>query len=122
LNSDRAALPQGFRLRVKLTVRGRTGAGDSVDFYRELKLFKEYLMTTITFATLELVEKLKTAGLAQEQAEAVIRAISAAQQDLVTKADLEQALAPIRTDLTVLKWMMGVILAGVVSLVIKGFF
>jgi hypothetical protein len=30
------------------------------------------------------------------------------------KADLEQALAPIRTDLTLLKWMMGAMLyAGV---------
>ncbi len=79
-------------------------------------------MTTITFDTLQLMDKLKAAGLPPEQAEAVVRAISEAQSDLVTKADLEQALAPLRTDLTVLKWMMGVLLAGVMSLILKGFF
>ena len=33
-----------------------------------------------------------------------------------------KALAPIRADLAVLKWMMGVLLAGVLSLVMKTFF
>lgn len=79
-------------------------------------------MTTITFDTLQLVDKLKAAGFPPEQAEAVVWAISEAQSALVTKADLEQALAPLRTDLTVLKWMMGMLLAGVMSLVLKGFF
>jgi hypothetical protein len=79
-------------------------------------------MTTITFDTLELSEKLKAAGIPPEQAEAVVRAIVEAQSQLVTKGDLETALAPIRTDLTVLKWMLGVLLAGVVSLVLKAFF
>jgi hypothetical protein len=79
-------------------------------------------MTTITFDTLELVDKLKSAGIPQEQAEAVVRAITQAQGQLVTKADLEVALAPIRTDLAVLKWMLGVLLAGVVSLVLEAFF
>ena len=79
-------------------------------------------MATVPFDTLQLVDKLKAAGFPPEQAEAVIRAIGAAQSELVTKADLEQALAPLRTDLTVLKWMMGVLLAGVMSLILKGFF
>lgn len=76
-------------------------------------------MATVTFDTLEWVDKLKTAGFAPEQAEAVVRAIGTAQDELVTKANLEQALAPIRTDLTLLKWMMGAVLAGIVSLIIK---
>ena len=83
-------------------------------------------MATVIFDTLELTGKLKEAGFAPEQAEAVVRAISAAQEDLVTKADLEQVLegklAPIRTDLTLLKWMMGAILAGIISLIIKTLF
>jgi hypothetical protein len=79
-------------------------------------------MATVTFDTLELVEKLKAAGFAQEQAEAVVRAIGTAQDQLVTKPDLQEALAPIRTDLTLLKWMMGAILAGVISLILKGLF
>ncbi|MBK5962749.1 DUF1640 domain-containing protein [Thiocystis minor] len=83
-------------------------------------------MTTITFDTLQLVDRLKAAGFAQEQAESVVRVISDAQEELVTKTyldhTLEKTLAPIRTDLTVLKWMMGVLLAGVMSLILKGFF
>jgi hypothetical protein len=48
---------------------------------------------------------------------------------LLTKTDLETALTPIKTDLTVLKadavtqkWMMGILIAGVMSIVIKSFF
>ncbi|KJV05197.1 DUF1640 domain-containing protein [Methylocucumis oryzae] len=79
-------------------------------------------MTTITFDTLQLVDKLKAAGIPQEQAEAVVRTIAEAQTQLVTKTDLDIALAPLKTDLAVLKWMMGVMLAGIVSLVLKTFF
>jgi hypothetical protein len=83
-------------------------------------------MSTVTFDTLELVEKLKTAGFAQEQAEAVVRVIADAQQDLVTRAYLDQALqrelAPIRTGIAVLKWMMGVVIGGLVALIITSFF
>lgn len=79
-------------------------------------------MTTITFDTLELVDKLKTAGIPQEQAEAVVRVIADAQNKLVTKDDLEIALSPLKTDLAVLKWMIGILIAGVMSLVLKTFF
>ncbi|MGQ0593798.1 MAG: DUF1640 domain-containing protein [Gammaproteobacteria bacterium] len=79
-------------------------------------------MTTVTFDTLQLVEKLKAAGIAPEQAEAVVRVIVESQNELLTKTDLEIGLAPIRTDLAVLKWMMGVLLAGVLSLILKTFF
>jgi hypothetical protein len=40
----------------------------------------------------------------------------------VTKKDLQLELAPVRSDLAVLKWMMGVLLAGVLSLILKAFF
>jgi hypothetical protein len=79
-------------------------------------------MTTITFDTLELVDKLKSAGIPQEQAAAVVRVIAEAQARLVTKDDLEITLLPAKTDLAVIKWMMGVLLAGVLSLVLKAFF
>jgi hypothetical protein len=79
-------------------------------------------MTTITFDTLELVDKLKTAGIPQEQAEAVVRVIADAQNKLVTKDDLEISLSPLKTDLAVLKWMIGILIAGVMSLVLKTFF
>ena len=79
-------------------------------------------MTTITFDTLKLVDKLKAAGIPQERAEAVVRVIAEAQDELVTKTYLDIKLPPILTDLAVLKWMIGVLLAGVLSLVLKAFF
>jgi hypothetical protein len=79
-------------------------------------------MTTITFDTLKLVDKLKAAGISQEQAEAVVRVIAEAQDELVTKTYLDIKLSLILTDLAILKWMMGVLLAGVLSLVLKAFF
>lgn len=79
-------------------------------------------MTTITFDTLLLTDKLKASGIPPDQAEAIVRAIADSHGQLVTRPDLDAALAPIRTDLTAIKWMMGVLLAGVVSLVLKSFF
>jgi hypothetical protein len=83
-------------------------------------------MTTITFDTLDLVDKLKTAGIPQEQAEAVVGVIADAQETLATKEYIDHKfdnkLASIYTDLAVLKWMMGFIMAGVLSIVVKTFF
>ncbi|MEI8209703.1 MAG: DUF1640 domain-containing protein [Methylococcales bacterium] len=82
-------------------------------------------MAIITFDALRLVDKLKSAGIPPEQAEAVIRVISEAQDQLVTKNDLTSALDdvinPVKTDLAVLKWMIGILIAGVMSIVIKLF-
>jgi len=85
-------------------------------------IYGDNYMTTITFDTLKLVDKLKAAGIPQEQAEAVVRVIAEAQDELVTKTYLDIKLSPILTDLAVLKWMIGVLLAGVLSLVLKAFF
>jgi len=87
-------------------------------------------MTTITFDTLKFANKLKSAGVPDKQAEAEAEAISEVLEvnlkDLVTKEYLDvkfqQELAPIRTDLAVLKWMMGILIACVMSIVIKTFF
>jgi hypothetical protein len=80
-----------------------------------------------------LVDKLKSAGISQEQAEAVIRVIAEAQDGLVTKHDLIEAKNEIKADMNVRferidgelklnRWMLGVLLAGVISLVLKAFF
>ena len=90
-------------------------------------------MTTITFDTQEAVIKLKSVGVSQEQADAFVRVIVDAQNKLVTTDDLKSALdemiAPVKIDLAVLKaeatfnkWMLGFLLAGVMSIVIKTFF
>ncbi|WNV05904.1 DUF1640 domain-containing protein [Candidatus Methylospira mobilis] len=83
-------------------------------------------MTTITFDTHKFIKTLQEAGFEQKQAEAVLRVISESQDALVTRDyldhKLEKELAPVRTDLAVLKWMMGFIMAGIISLVLKTFF
>ena len=82
-------------------------------------------MTTITFDTLKLVDKLRLAGIPPDQAEAVVRVIAESQDELVTREHLDNALArelaPLRTELAVLKWMIGVVIGGVVALIIKAF-
>jgi hypothetical protein len=79
-------------------------------------------MATVTFDTLQLVEQLRSAGISQEQAEALVKVIAKSQDGLLTQQGLETALTPLRTDLAVLKWMMGLMIAGVMSLVLKTFF
>jgi len=90
-------------------------------------------MTTITFDTLELVDKLKTAGIPQEQAEAMVRVIADAQETLVSNITLDHRLkeTELRSDarferidgeLKLNRWMLGIIIAGVMSLVLKTFF
>ncbi|MEO5329537.1 MAG: hypothetical protein H7829_15005 [Magnetococcus sp. THC-1_WYH] len=83
-------------------------------------------MTTITFDTLKYVKTLKAAGFDEQQAEALAEAQAEVNEkslsSLVTEAKLEKELAPIRTDLVLLKWMMGIQLAGVMALILKSFF
>ena len=43
-------------------------------------------------------------------------------QELVTKRDLQLELAPIKTELQVMKWMSGLILGGVIALILKAIF
>jgi len=79
-------------------------------------------MTTVTFDTLELTDALKQSGIEQKQAEAIVKAILKAQNELVTRDYLDIKLAPIAADLMLLKWMLGLLLAGLLSLVLKAFF
>jgi hypothetical protein len=87
-------------------------------------------MAAITFDTLKFANKLKSAGVPDKQAEAEAEALSEALEvnlkELVTKeyldAKLQHELAPLRTDLVVIKWMIGLMLVGVISLVLKAFF
>ena len=76
-------------------------------------------MSAITFDTLELTDLLRTSGIEQKQAEAIVKAIVKSHEELVTKGYLDLKLASIYTDLAVLKWMMGILLGGVLSLVMK---
>ena len=81
-------------------------------------------MSTVTFDTLKFVKTLEAGGMEAKQAEAIAAAYrdAAIDQQLVTKQDLELELAPVKTELQIVKWMSGVILGGVVMLILKSFF
>jgi hypothetical protein len=83
-------------------------------------------MATSSFDTYKLVDRLRAAGFNDQQAEAVVRVLAESQETLVTRdyldLKLEQGLSPIRAELLVVKWMLGVLLAGVLSLILKAFF
>jgi len=79
-------------------------------------------MATITIDTLKLSDKLVSAGFDRAQAEAVVRVIAEAQDELITRKDLEIALAPLKTDLALLKWGVGLVIAGVAAQIMKAFF
>jgi hypothetical protein len=83
-------------------------------------------MRASTFDTLKFAKSLKAAGFDGTQAEAISEAFREAQEagleDLATKSDLKELELKINAQLMLLKWMMGLILAGIVSLVLKAFF
>ena len=82
-------------------------------------------MSTITFDTLKFSQRLEKAGATREyaiaEAEALSEVFETGTQDIVTKVDLERELAPVRTDLAVLKWMAGVGLGIGITILFKLF-
>lgn len=42
--------------------------------------------------------------------------------DSLTLKDLQIELAPIKSDLLLLKWMIGLVLGGIVALILRAFF
>ncbi len=87
-------------------------------------------MAAITFDTHEFVKKLKAAGFSESQAEAVAEAqrdslAQALDSQLATKTDisrLELKLIEHEGEFKLIKWMLGIILGGVIALVLKAFF
>ena len=94
-------------------------------------------MATVTFDTLKFANRLKAAGVPERQAEAEAEALSEVfavnLRELATKDDLQHALKELegrmdikfermQGELTLIKWMLGLILGGVVALVLKAFF
>jgi hypothetical protein len=78
----------------------------------------------ITFDTLKFANRLKQAGISAEHAEAEASALADALggSELVTRQDLQIEIAPLRADMLHMKWMIGVVITGVLSLVVKTFF
>ena len=81
------------------------------------------VVATITFDTLKFVEKLRAGGVPEEQAkaeaEALVTAFSEAMDSqLATKTDINR----LERELIVIKWMVGLVLGGILTLFLKAFF
>jgi len=79
---------------------------------------------SITCDTLKVLETLENAGLDRKQASAIASAVRDSHDaaDLVTRKDLEIALAPVRSEQKLQRWMLGAVLGGIIALVLKSFF
>ena len=80
-------------------------------------------MASVTFDTLKFVEKLKDAGVleaqAKAEAEALVTAFSQAMDtQLATKTDINR----LERELLVVKWMVALVLGGILTLILKAFF
>ncbi|MEW5973618.1 MAG: coiled-coil domain-containing protein [Pseudomonadota bacterium] len=80
-------------------------------------------MATIPFDTHKFVRKLQDAGFEQKQAEALTEAMRAVidESELVTRKDLQIELAPVRADLNLLKWMVGLLIGIAVAILARLF-
>ena len=87
-------------------------------------------MSSITFATHELVKRLKQAGFSDAQAEALTLAqrdalSQALDTQLATKSDIsriELKLTEHDGEFKLIKWMLGILLGGIIALILRAFF
>jgi len=88
-------------------------------------------MSAVTFDTLKFVETLENAGVENKIAKAISTAVrdSYDTADLATKADLREMelrmdvkFGALQAEINTIKWMMGLMLAGVMTILIKSFF
>jgi hypothetical protein len=79
-------------------------------------------MSAITFDTLKISKRLREAGYTEQQAEAFAEVqkdtiAEAMDTTLATKDDIRR----LEMEMIVMKWMLGVIIGGIVALLIKTF-
>jgi hypothetical protein len=86
-------------------------------------------MATITFDTLKYTKRLRDAGMAEAQAEALAEAQKETLSEvmdttLATKNDfveLREELLKIHGEIALMKWMLGAVFGGVVAVLLKLF-
>ncbi len=82
-------------------------------------------MTTMTLDTHAIIKRLTAAKMPEEQAELIIDAINQSREDdvgkLATKSDLREVELRLNGEITLLKWMMGLVIAGILALVLKAY-
>jgi len=88
-------------------------------------------MSAVSFDTLQFVKTLEASGIESKQAEGIAAAyrVASADQNVLTKPDLQMELVPLKAELATVKaelasvkWMTGMVMGGVVALIVKSFF
>ena len=65
-------------------------------------------MTATTFNPLEAAQDLEAAGIERKHAEAIAKAINHGDERAATKADLDTAIAGVRSELATIRWVVGI--------------
>jgi hypothetical protein len=72
-------------------------------------------------AVLEIYEALKLAGVPDDKAQAFAKAVAElSQEDRLSP--IENELIEIKGEIKLIKWMLGLIIAGILSLILKTYF
>jgi hypothetical protein len=79
-------------------------------------------MSTITFDTLDATRRLRDAGFDEKQVETVVRVLSDAQSNLVTREYFDSRMSVVDAKFDKLTWMMGVLIAIAIANFAKQFF
>jgi hypothetical protein len=91
-------------------------------------------MTAVTFDTLKQLERLKAAGISDAHAKAEVEMLVEALAEtthvaLASKQDVSElksemliVKSELKAELFVVKWMLGVMVAGIGALIVKSFF
>ncbi|MGN2392773.1 coiled-coil domain-containing protein [Pelomicrobium sp. G1] len=88
-------------------------------------------MASISFDTHKFIRRLQQAGVSEAQAEAIVDAFREAygEAELATKQDLralemklEARFEALKGEMTLIKWMLGLLLGGVLALILKALF
>ncbi len=79
-------------------------------------------MSTVTFDTLEATRRLRDAGFDEKQVEMVVRVLSDAQSNLVTREHFDARFTMVEAKMDKLSWMIGALIAIAVANFAKQFF
>ena len=72
-------------------------------------------------AVLEIYEALKLASVPEDKAQTAVKAVAEiSQEDRLSR--IENGLIKIKGEINLIKWMLGVIIAGILSLILKTYF
>ena len=65
-------------------------------------------MTSATFDPLSAAQDLEAAGIERKHAEAIAKAVNHGDERAATKADLDTAIAGVRPEFGIIRWLVGI--------------